>query len=49
MCNLPIGTKNDPKAPWNEPDEVYECTECGKEMETDKGVCSTACHKASML
>lgn len=27
----------------------YECSECGAEMQTDKGVCSGACFEASMI
>jgi hypothetical protein len=37
---------------FNDPQEekdVYYCSECDAEMDTDKGVCSSRCHKASML
>lgn len=34
--------------PQNEQD-TWNCTECDKEMTSDKGVCSNACHKTSML
>ena len=27
----------------------FECSECGKLMEEDKGVCSSVCFDASML
>lgn len=46
--NLPIGAENDSNAPYNE-QEYFECSECGKKMATDKGVCSNKCFKASML
>jgi len=30
-------------------EEKYTCSECGKEMSTDSGVCSQKCHEASMI
>ncbi|MFK5981511.1 MAG: hypothetical protein QM499_01255 [Flavobacteriaceae bacterium] len=36
---------NDPQ----EERDVYLCSECDAEMDSDKGVCSTICHKANMM
>ena len=36
---------NDPQ----EEKDVWYCTECDTEMDSDKGVCSSRCHKASMI
>lgn len=47
--NLPIGSENDPEAPYNQNDNEFECTECGKSMSSDSGVCSSKCFKTSML
>jgi len=36
---------------FNNPEDekdVFECTECGKEMSKNNGVCSSECHKSSM-
>lgn len=30
-------------------EETFECSECGKEMKKDKGVCSGQCFESSML
>lgn len=48
MSNYPLGADNDSSAPFNET-ETFECSVCGIEMETDKGVCSKQCFKADML
>lgn len=48
MSNYPVGAEHDSNAPFNQQEE-FECTECGKPMDSDKGVCSNACFKASML
>jgi len=32
---------------WLDPE--YQCSECGKPMHQDKGVCSDICFEASML
>ena len=36
---------------WYSPPEYkdYECTECGAEIVATEGVCSGACHEASMI
>jgi len=34
--------------PW-EDEPQFECSECGKLMEQNKGVCSSVCFDASML
>lgn len=34
--------------PYEDEDKVFECTECGTEIEQE-GVCSGTCFEASML
>ena len=29
-------------------DEAFTCSECGKKMKKDNGVCSQKCHETSM-
>ena len=46
--NIPIGSENDPRAPWNEKD-TFECTECGAPVDREGDTCSKDCFKASLL
>lgn len=46
MNNLPIGSENDPNAPWN--NEQHACYECGKPIDVDDMYCSQSCFIASM-
>ena len=43
--NTPIGAEHEPNAPYNE-QSVFECNVCGRDMDSDKGVCSNICFKA---
>jgi hypothetical protein len=49
MSDYPVGSENDTQAPYNQNDNEFECTECGKPMSSDSGVCSGKCLKSAML
>lgn len=49
MKNIPVGSDNDPNAPWNEREEDFECDECGVPINKE-GLCgSKHCLEASMI
>lgn len=43
MSNLPAGTENDPRAPWNEADDIHECLNCAEQIPDNKRFCSKWC------
>ena len=48
--NKPIGADDDVNAPFNQDENEYECSECGKSLSSDIGNCgSKNCLKSAML
>lgn len=45
MSNIPIGSENDPNAPWNEDEGELECKYCGEAI-TKGFYCDKNCEKA---
>lgn len=48
--NKPIGADDDPNAPFNQRENEFVCSECGKPLNSNIGNCgSIKCLKSAML
>ena len=44
--NLPAGAENDPNAPWNNEEPIWDCAVCGTPTDAMDGYCSSECFMA---